>query len=150
MPTSAGVGAKAIHSSVLSIGVESGCCRCDRATAAWGRRLPLAVPKNERLLVALGHSNAAVPLSAKPSQTKPSRSVRRMSALGGKQTYVEALPANHVRARRWSSPVSSQPWPACSRCAVTKAPDRRNCSARCGVSDGFRRSSIAPPSSRTG
>ncbi len=51
--------------------VDSGCSRCGRATAAWGRRLPLAVPMNERLLVAVGHPKPAVPVSANSGPPLP-------------------------------------------------------------------------------
>ena len=37
----------------------------DYRVIAKGRRLPLAIPLNERLLVAVAHSKAAVPVSAK-------------------------------------------------------------------------------------
>jgi len=35
----------------------------DYRVIAKGRRLPLAIPMNERLLVAVAHSKAAVPVS---------------------------------------------------------------------------------------
>jgi len=57
--------------------VESGCSRCGPATAAWGGRLPLAVPMNKRLLVAVGHPKPAVPVSANFGHTN---SIARITA----------------------------------------------------------------------
>jgi hypothetical protein len=67
--------------------VESGCSRCGRATAAWGRRLPLAVPMNERLLFAVGHPKPAVPVSASTSHSVACLNVREGSrpAVRGKR-----------------------------------------------------------------
>jgi hypothetical protein len=53
----------AVASALPPLWVDFGCSRCGRAAAAGGRRLPLAVPMNERLLVAVGHPKPAVPLS---------------------------------------------------------------------------------------
>ena len=60
-------------------------CLTDRPTPYLGRRLPLAIWVKERLLVAVVHSKAAVPVSARschqmnvrilvsPSQSRPSQ-----------------------------------------------------------------------------
>jgi hypothetical protein len=68
--------------------VDSGCSRCGRATVAWGRRLPLAVPMNERLLVAVGHPKPAVPLSANTCHSVGCLNVREWSrpAVRGKRS----------------------------------------------------------------
>ncbi len=73
--------------------IEAGCSRRGRATAAWGRRLPLAVPMNERLLVAVGHPKAAIPLSASSSHSVACLNVREGSrpAVRGKLTRLPLL-----------------------------------------------------------
>jgi hypothetical protein len=56
-----------VRHGVLQSYVRFGAAARPRSTAIMGRRLPLAIPMHERLLVAVAHSRAAVPDSANPS-----------------------------------------------------------------------------------
>ena len=107
--------------TLQALWVASGCSRCGRATAAWGRRLPLAVPMNERLLVAVVHSKAAVSVSARPG-LEPNGRFRGTPAreqTGRKPPNATIEPARGNNHRLGSqhlqqqSLIPSHPWILC-------------------------------------